>query len=74
MGIIVSNGFTHTGVAPDVEVDLDPKAVHDGRDPQLEKAVSVATEELKKHPPVSPVRPPYPDYQRPATNATGSTR
>jgi tricorn protease len=61
----------NTGVAPDVEVDLDPKAVHDGHDPQLEKAVSVAMEELKKHPAVPPVRPPYPDYQRPAA-ATGS--
>jgi tricorn protease len=53
----------NTGVAPDIEVDLDPKAVREGHDPQLERAVSVAMEELKKHPPAAPIRPPYPDYQ-----------
>jgi tricorn protease len=55
----------NTGVAPDVEVELDPKAVHDGHDPQLERAVSIAMEELRKHPPAAPVQPPYPDYQHP---------
>ena len=55
----------NTGVAPDVEVELDPKAVREGHDPQLERAVSLAMEELKKHPPAAPNRPPYPDYQHP---------
>ena len=38
------------GVAPDVEVDFDPQAVRAGHDPQLEKAVQIVLEELKKHP------------------------
>lgn len=66
------------GVAPDIEVELDPKAVHDGHDPQLERAVAVALEQLKKNPPPEPKRPPYPNYQRPAgaagASGTGSMR
>jgi tricorn protease len=53
------------GVAPDVEVELDPKAVRTGHDPQLEKAVSLALEELKKNPPKKPQRPEYPNYHKP---------
>jgi tricorn protease len=53
------------GVAPDIEVDQEPKAVKEGRDPQLEKAVAVALEELKANPVPQPKRPPYPNYQRP---------
>jgi tricorn protease len=55
----------NTGVAPDVEVEMDPKAVHDGHDPQLERAVAIAMDELKKHPPAAPIKPVYPDYQHP---------
>ncbi len=50
------------GIAPDVEVELDPKLVRQGNDPQLEKAVEVALRMLKEHPPADYVRPPYPDY------------
>lgn len=35
------------GVAPDIEVEMDPKSVLKGRDPQLEKAVQTALEMLK---------------------------
>ena len=52
------------GVAPDVEVDMDPKAVAEGHDPQLERAVSIAMEQLKKNPPPQPHKPPYPNYNR----------
>jgi tricorn protease len=52
------------GVAPDVEVDLDPQAVRQGHDPQLEKAVQVVLAELEKHPPAKPKHPAYPDYSR----------
>ena len=45
------------GVAPDVEVELDPKAVREGRDPQLERAVQIALENLKKSPPAVVKRP-----------------
>jgi tricorn protease len=52
------------GVAPDIEVEYDPAAVRQGHDPQLEKAVEVVMEELRKNPPPVLKRPPYPDYQR----------
>lgn len=55
-GFIVEN----VGVAPDIEVDQDPAAVIAGRDPQLEKAISVALAELEKNPQVDPQRPAYP--------------
>jgi tricorn protease len=45
------------GVAPDIEVDLDPKAVREGRDPQLEKAIETVMAELEKHP-APPLLPP----------------
>ena len=56
------------GTPPDIEVELDPKLVAEGHDPQLERAVAVALEQLKAHPVPQPMRPPYPNYQRPATN------
>jgi len=57
------------GIIPDYDVEMDPKAVREGHDPQLEKAVEVVLEELKKNPAASYKRPPYPDYhpQFPAT-------
>jgi tricorn protease len=55
------------GVAPDIEVELDPKLVHEGHDPQLERAVAVALDELKEHPGLQPKRPAYPNYNRPVT-------
>jgi tricorn protease len=52
------------GVDPDYPVEQDPKAVSEGHDPQLEKAVALAMEELAKHP-VKPVeRPAYPNYHK----------
>jgi tricorn protease len=51
------------GVAPDIEVELDPAAWRQGYDPQLEKAVEVLLEDLKKNPrPPQPKRPPFPNY------------
>jgi len=50
------------GVAPDVEVEIDPKLWRAGRDPQLEKAVEVVLAELKANPVKRPKRPAYPDY------------
>jgi tricorn protease len=38
------------GVAPDVDVENWPKDVIAGHDPQLEKAVEVAMQQLKEHP------------------------
>lgn len=48
------------GVPPDIEVEQTPKDVIAGRDPQLERAIAVALEELKKNPPARPKRPDYP--------------
>jgi tricorn protease len=53
------------GISPDVEVEYDPAVVRTGHDPQLEKAVALALEDLKQHP-VAPIkRPPYPVYHWP---------
>jgi len=50
------------GISPDVEVELDPKLVREGHDPQLERAVEVVLDLLKQHPlPFFP-KPPYPNY------------
>ena len=52
------------GVPPDIEVEYDPKAVREGHDPQLEKAVEVVMELLKKNPLPTPHRPAYPNYHQ----------
>ena len=56
-------------MAPDVEVELDPQSWRAGRDPQLEKAVEIILEALKKNPPVKPRRPAFPDYHKRAEAA-----
>lgn len=48
------------GVPPDIEVEQTPAEVIKGRDPQLEKAIEVIMEELRKNPPPKPTRPPHP--------------
>ena len=45
------------------ELDLDPAAVRQGHDPQLEKTVAVLLAELEKHPIPAAKKPPYPKYQ-----------
>ena len=50
------------GIAPDVEVEQDPALVRQGHDPQLERAVAIAMDELAKNPPKKLVRPAYPNY------------
>ncbi len=55
-GFIVEN----VGVAPDIEVEQDPAKVMAGHDPQLEKAIQVALDELKKNPPPQRKRPEWP--------------
>jgi len=53
------------GVAPDVEVEFDPQAVREGKDPQLEKAVELVLAELKKNPSPKYKRPSFPNYYKP---------
>lgn len=55
-GFVVEN----EGVAPDYDVDMWPKDVIAGKDPQLEKAIELALEALKKQPKKEIVRPAYP--------------
>lgn len=55
-GFVVEN----EGVAPDFDVDLWPKDVIAGKDPQLEKAIQLALDALKKQPKKEIVRPAYP--------------
>src|SRR5207247_7284044 len=64
------------GIPPDVEVEMDPKAVRDGHDPQLEKAVEVVLDMLRKSPTPTPNRPAYPDYHQhlPASPPKASAR
>jgi tricorn protease len=58
------------GVTPDVVVEMDPKLVADGHDPQLERAVAVALEKLAKNPPLQPKKPEYPNYQQPTRTSS----
>jgi tricorn protease len=57
------------GVAPDIEVELDPKAVREGHDPQLQRAVAVVLSELEKNPIPTHHKPPYPNYHQGAGTA-----
>ncbi len=61
------------GIAPDIEVEHDPELVRQGRDPQLERAIEVVMEELKKTPPLPSKRPPYPNYHRKAAPSGTAT-
>lgn len=42
------------GVAPDIEVELDPIAVNQGRDVQLERAIAETLQQLEASPPSAP--------------------
>ncbi len=53
-------GVENVGVPPDIEVEQTPADVIAGHDPQLEKAIAIVMEELKKNPPVKPKRPAMP--------------
>jgi tricorn protease len=55
------------GVPPDIEVEMTPKLVIHGHDPQLEKAVEVVLQELRDSPPPPRARPhpPYPTKAKP---------
>lgn len=49
------------GVDPDYKVEDLPANLNDSPDPQLDKAIKVITDLLKKNPPKKPVRPQYED-------------
>ncbi len=52
------------GIAPDIEVDQDPKLVRQGHDPQLERSVEVVLEEIKKQGSPTYIKPAYPDFHQ----------
>jgi tricorn protease len=52
------------GVAPDVEVELDPAAWRAGHDSQLEKAVALVLDALAHRPAATPRRPPFPTWAK----------
>jgi tricorn protease len=52
------------GVAPDIDLELDPAAWRQGHDTQLEKAIAVVMDDLAKNPPPTVTRPAYPDYSK----------
>jgi tricorn protease len=57
------------GVPPDVETELDPQAARVGHDSQLERAVEVVMDLLKKNPPPpAPHHPAFPNYQKAGAN------
>ncbi|UCC41344.1 MAG: PD40 domain-containing protein [Candidatus Aminicenantes bacterium] len=62
LAIWTENGFVveNVGVPADIEVEQWPADVIAGRDPQLEKAIEVIMEELKKNPPKKIKKPPFP--------------
>ncbi|MGH9673628.1 MAG: S41 family peptidase, partial [Bryobacteraceae bacterium] len=60
------------GIAPDIEVEHDPELVRQGKDPQLDKAIEVILEELKKNPAPQLKRPPYPNYHKRGPAASSS--
>ncbi len=53
-------GVENVGVPPDIEVEITPADYAASRDPQLEKAIEVIMDLLKKNPPGKMQRPPYP--------------
>ena len=46
----VGFGVENYGTDPDIEVDITPQDFAEGKDPQLDKAISVALAQLKKNP------------------------
>jgi tricorn protease len=52
------------GVEPDIVVDNDPASEFAGVDDQLNKAIELVKEELKKNPVKLPPPPPYPDKSK----------
>ncbi|MBX3395343.1 MAG: PD40 domain-containing protein [Phycisphaerae bacterium] len=54
-------GVEGHGVDPDILVVDDPAQMQDGADPQLDRAISLMLEEIKRHPYAPPKRPDSPD-------------
>lgn len=55
----------NVGIAPDIEVDLDPKAGREGQDSPSGRGVAMAVEALAQHPVRPQPHPKYPVYHPP---------
>jgi tricorn protease len=58
-------GIENVGVPPDYEVEMTPRDYAAGKDPQLDKAIELVLEALKKDPAKKPSQPPFPNRVRP---------
>jgi tricorn protease len=74
LAIWTEDGFVveNEGVPPDIEVEQTAADVIAGKDPQLERAIQIVMDELKKNPPKPAKRPPYPVRTTLPTTGTGS--
>jgi tricorn protease len=52
------------GVAPNYDIEMTPKDVIEGRDPQLERAIEVVLERLQNESYTKTPRPQYPNRSR----------
>ena len=52
----------NVGVIPDIEVEMTPRAVLEGGDPQLERAIEEILQQIREQPQTPPARPPFPNY------------
>ena len=52
------------GISPDIEVEFDPASWRKGHDPQLERAVELTLEELKRNPQPTFKKPAFPNYHK----------
>jgi tricorn protease len=66
LAIFTEDGWVveNEGVPPDIEVEQLPAEVAGGKDPQLDRAIDVVQEELRKNPPKKIERPPFPTRVR----------
>lgn len=65
-------GVENAGVEPDYDVEIMPRDVMAGRDPQLEKAVEVAMAQVARTKPIVPKHPTYPIHPGEFEKTTGS--
>lgn len=54
----------NAGVPPDIDIEFDPKAWREGRDPQLERGVQEILDELRRNPLPKYTKPAFPNYYR----------
>ncbi|MCO4755055.1 MAG: PDZ domain-containing protein, partial [Bacteriovoracaceae bacterium] len=61
----VGFGVENFGTKPDIEIDNTPKDFADGKDAQLDKAIQVGLQDVRKNPDLKPNFKDYPDLKLP---------